>query len=66
MYLSDVGLFTTMLFDSEPKTGENIYSKLLGDKLPADLGYLYENMVAQEENLLFKPVWMLPFILEKV
>ena len=47
LYLSDVGLFTTMLFDSEPKTGENIYSKLLGDKLPADLGYLYENMVAQ-------------------
>lgn len=47
LYLSDVGLFTTMLFDSEPKTGKNIYSKLLGDKLPADLGYLYENMVAQ-------------------
>ncbi|MBP3772461.1 MAG: ATP-binding protein, partial [Treponema sp.] len=47
LYLSDVGLFTTILFDSEPKTGENIYSKLLGDKLPADLGYLYENMVAQ-------------------
>ena len=141
LYLSDVGLFTTMLFDSEPKTGENIYSKLLGDKLPADLGYLYENMVAQimratgrelyyhtwnkegsthsfevdfliqsgkkivpfevksssrkthesidafsqkyakfishafllsqkdvaqEDNLLFKPVWMLPFILEEV
>ena len=47
LYLSDVGLFTTMIFDSSPKTGENIYSKLLGDKLPADLGYLYENMAAQ-------------------
>ena len=47
LYLSDVGLFTTMIFDAAPKTGDNIYSKLLGDKIPADLGYLYENMVAQ-------------------
>ena len=47
MYLSDIGLFTTMIFDASPKTGENIYSKLLSDKLPADLGYLYENVVAQ-------------------
>ena len=47
LYLSDIGLFTTMLFDSTPETGENIYSKLLSDKLPADLGYLYENAVAQ-------------------
>ena len=50
LYLSDVGLFTTMIFDASPKTGENIYSKLLGDKLPADLGYLYENMAAQIMN----------------
>ena len=47
LYLSDVGMFTTMIFDSSPETGENIYGKLLGDKLPADLGYLYENMAAQ-------------------
>ena len=50
LYLSDVGLFTTMIFDASPKTGENIYSKLLSDKLPADLGYLYENMAAQIIN----------------
>ena len=50
LYLSDVGLFTTMIFDSSPETGDNIYSKLLGDKLPADLGYLYENAVAQIMN----------------
>lgn len=50
LYLSDVGLFTTMIFDSTPKTGDNIYSKLLGDKLSADLGYLYENIVAQIMN----------------
>lgn len=47
LYLSDTGLFTTMLFDAAPGAGSNIYGKLLSDKLPADLGYLYENAVAQ-------------------
>ena len=47
LYLSDIGLFTTMIFKASPKTDESIYSKLLGDKLSADLGYLYENVVAQ-------------------
>ena len=47
LYLSDVGLFTTMIFEASSNTGENIYSKLLSDKLPADLGYLYENATAQ-------------------
>lgn len=47
LYLSDIGLFTTMIFKASPKTDESIYSKLLGDKLSADLGYLYEDAVAQ-------------------
>ncbi|MCR5288852.1 MAG: AAA family ATPase [Treponema sp.] len=47
LYLSDVGLFTTMIFESTPETGDTIYNRLLSDKLPADLGYLYENMAAQ-------------------
>lgn len=47
LYLSDIGLFTTMIFKASPKTDESIYSRLLGDKLPANLGYLYENAVAQ-------------------
>ena len=47
LYLSDVGLFTTMLFSASPETGDNIYTKLLSDKLSANLGYLYENAVAQ-------------------
>ena len=47
LYLSGIGLFTTMIFKPSPKTDESIYSKLLGDKLSADLGYLYENAVAQ-------------------
>ncbi|MCR5467286.1 MAG: AAA family ATPase [Lachnospiraceae bacterium] len=47
LYLSDIGLFTTMIFDASPGTGINVYGKLLSDKLPADLGYLYENAAAQ-------------------
>lgn len=30
-----------------PSTENEIYAKLLSDKLPANLGYLYENVVAQ-------------------
>lgn len=47
LYLADTGLFTTMIFRTSGKTDENIYTKLLSDSLPADLGYLYENAVAQ-------------------
>lgn len=47
LYLSDIGLFTTMLFNDSEHGIEDIYKKLLSDKLPADLGYLYENAVAQ-------------------
>ena len=47
LYLSDIGLFTTILFNDTEKGREDIYKKLLSDKLTADLGYLYENVVAQ-------------------
>ena len=47
LYLSDVGLFTTMLFNDEEKTYEDIYKKLLSDKLDVNLGFLYENAAAQ-------------------
>ena len=47
LYLADTGLFTTMIFHSSGETEENIYTKMLSDKLPAGLGYLYENAVAQ-------------------
>ncbi len=47
LYLSDIGLFTTMLFNDSQNGIEDIYKKLLSDTLPADLGYLYENVVAQ-------------------
>lgn len=47
LYLADTGLFTTMLFNDGTEANKDIYNKLLADKLPASLGYLYENAVAQ-------------------
>lgn len=47
LYLYDIGLFTTMLFQDKKLVSENIYNKLLSDKLEANLGYLYENAIAQ-------------------
>ena len=47
LYLSDIGLFITMLFNDSQNGIADIYRKLLSDTLPADLGYLYENVVAQ-------------------
>ena len=47
LYLSDTGLFVTLMFIDRPATENKLYAKLLSDKLPANLGYLYENLVAQ-------------------
>ncbi len=47
MYLSDTGLFITLMFIDRPVTENDVYAKLLSDKLPANLGYLYENLIAQ-------------------
>lgn len=47
LYLLDTGLFTTMIFNDESRANEDIYRKLLSDKLPENLGYLYENAAAQ-------------------
>lgn len=47
MYLGDTGLFITLAFWDKSITENIIYQKLLSDKLSADLGYVYENVVAQ-------------------
>lgn len=47
LFLSDTGLFTTLIFKDGDFTENIIYEKLLNDKLSANLGYLYENAVAQ-------------------
>lgn len=47
MFVCDTGLFVTMSFWDKNYTENDIYKKLLSDKLGVDLGYVYENAVAQ-------------------
>lgn len=47
MYVGDTGLFITLAFWDRDASDNIIYQKLLSDKLSADLGYVYENIVAQ-------------------
>ena len=62
LFLSDTGLFTTLMFKDRDFTENIIYEKLLNDKLSANLGYLYENTVAQiltaNGNALFYHTFM--------
>lgn len=61
LYLGDTGLFVTLAFWDKAATDNIIYQKLLSDKLSADLGYVYENIVAQmlvaAGNRLFYHTW---------
>ena len=47
MFVCDTGLFVTLMFKDRDFTENIIYEKLLNDKLGTNLGYLYENAVAQ-------------------
>jgi len=47
MYLADTGLFVTLAFWDKDFTENVIYQKLLADKLETNLGYIFENVVAQ-------------------
>lgn len=47
IFLADTGLFVTLAFWDKSYTENVIYQKLLSDKLEANLGYVYENLVAQ-------------------
>lgn len=47
MFICDTGLFVTLMFKDKDYTENIIYEKLLNDKLSVNLGYLYENAVAQ-------------------
>lgn len=61
MFLNDIGLFVTLAFRDKDYTENVIYQKLLSDKLSADLGYVFENVVAQilktAGNELFYHTW---------
>lgn len=47
LFLADTGLLTTLIFKDKDFTENIIYEKLLSDKLGVNLGYVYENVVAQ-------------------
>lgn len=47
LFVADVGLFTTLVFLDKDFTENTIYEKLLSDKSNVNLGYLYENVIAQ-------------------
>lgn len=47
IFAGDTGLFVTMAFWDKAYTENEIYDKLLSDNLSANLGYVYENLVAQ-------------------
>ena len=47
LYIADTGLFVTLMFIDRSVAENILYEKLLSDKLPANLGYLYENVAAQ-------------------
>ena len=61
MYVGDTGLFVTLCFWEKSFTSNELYQKLLADRLPANLGYVYENLVAQmlksAGNELFYFTW---------
>lgn len=47
LYTADTGIFITLAFMDNDFTENVIYTKLLSDKLSANLGYVYENIVSQ-------------------
>lgn len=61
IFCADTGLFVTLVFWDKDYTENEIYQKLLSDKLSANLGYVYENVIAQiltaSGNKLFYYTW---------
>ena len=61
VFCADTGLFVTLAFWDKDYTENVIYQKLLNDKLSTNLGYVYENMIAQmlaaSGNRLFYYTW---------
>lgn len=47
LFTADTGIFVTLAFKDKNYTENVIYNKLLSDKLETNLGYVYENIVAQ-------------------
>ena len=62
IFCADTGIFVTLAFWDKDHTENIIYQKLLNDKLSTNLGYVYENMIAQvltaSGNKLFYYTWL--------
>lgn len=61
LYVADTGLMVTLAFWDKRFMENELYSKLLSDKLSANLGYVYENLIAQmlraAGNKLYYHTW---------
>ena len=61
IFCADTGLFVTLAFWDKDYTENLVYQKLLNDKLSTNLGYIYENVIAQTlatlGNKLFYYTW---------
>lgn len=61
LFVCDTGLFVTLAFWDKNFTENVIYERMLLDKLSANLGYVYENLVAQmltaKGDKLFYHTW---------
>lgn len=61
IFCADTGIFVTLAFWDKDHTENLIYQNLLNDKLSTNLGYVYENMIAQmlaaSGNKLFYYTW---------
>jgi len=61
IFCADTGLFVTLAFWDKDHTENIIYQKLLSDKLNTNLGYVYENIIAQvlaaSGNKMFYYTW---------
>lgn len=47
LYLADTGLFVSLLFNDKNNPSKDLYNELISNSVRINLGYLFENMVAQ-------------------
>ena len=58
LYFSDVGLFTSIIYPNNIVDSQDVYQRLILDKLSTNLGMLFENAVAQSlYSLGFDPYY---------
>ncbi|MCQ2975715.1 MAG: AAA family ATPase [Bacteroidales bacterium] len=61
LYLNDTGLFVTSIYKDSDAVDNKIYEKILSDKLEANLGYIYKNIVAQTLRSMGKELFYYTF-----